>query len=94
MIDNTVSDYKIRYKSDLNELVNNHSIIRALLHLKKNLINNNETHMINGRKLKETNVNVINQYKIIHNKLFNFNEKEKIKNEHKRLIKSNELNEY
>ena len=35
MIDNTISDYKIRYKCDLKELVNNHSIIRALLHLKK-----------------------------------------------------------
>ena len=87
MIDNTVSDYKIRYKCDLKELINNHSIIRALLHLKKNLINNNETNIINGRKLKEPNANVINEYKIIHNKLFNFNEKEKIKNEHKRLIK-------
>ena len=87
MIDNTVSDYKIRYKCDLKELINNHSIIRALLHLKKNLINNNETNIINGRKLKEPNANVINEYKIIHNKLFNFNEKVKIKNEHKRLIK-------
>ena len=87
MIDNTVSDYKIRYKCDLKELVNNHSIIRALLHLKKNLINNNETNIINGRKLKEPNINAINEYKIIHNKLFNYNEQTKIKNEHKRLIK-------
>ena len=87
MIDNTVSDYKIRYKCDLKELINNHSIIRALLHLKKNLMNNNETNIINGRKLKAPNINVINEYKIIHNKLFNYNEQTKIKNEHKRLIK-------
>ena len=87
MIDNTVSEYKIRYKCDLKELINKHSIIRALLHLKKNLISNNETNIINGRKLKEPNINVVNEYKIIHNKLFNYSEQAKIKNEHKRLIK-------
>ena len=47
MIDNIVNDYKIRYKCDIKELINNHSIIRALLHLKKNLINNNDTNIIN-----------------------------------------------
>ena len=87
MIDNTVNEYKIKYKCNLNELIKNHSIIRALLHLKNNLINNNGTDLINGRKLKEPKYHIINEYKIIHNKLFNFNEQERIKNEHKRLIK-------
>ena len=87
MIDNTVNEYKIKYKCNLNELIKNHSIIRALLHLKNNLINNNGTDLINGRKLKEPNIHIINEYKIIHNKLFNFNEQERIKKEHKRLMK-------
>jgi hypothetical protein len=87
MIDNTINEYKIKYKCNLNELIKNHSIIRALLHLKDNLINNNGTDLINGRKLKEPNIHIINEYKIIHNKLFNFNEQERIKKEHKRLMK-------
>ena len=87
MIDNTVNDYKIKYKCGLRELITNHSIIRSLLHLKKNLINNNETNIINGRKLKEPNINIINEYKIIHNKLINYNEQSRIINEKKRLIK-------
>ena len=40
MIDNTVSDYKIKYNCNLKELLCNYSMIRSLLHLKKNLINN------------------------------------------------------
>ena len=87
MIDNTITEYKIRYKCNLNELIKNHSIIRALLHLKKNLINNNGTDLINGRKLKEPNVHIVNEYKIIHNNIFNFKEPTRIKNEHKRLMK-------
>ena len=87
MIDNTVNDYKIKYKCDLMELIANHSNIRALLHLKKKLINNNETNIINGRKLKEPNINIINEYKIIYNKLINYNERNRIRNEQRRLIK-------
>ena len=87
MIDNTISGYKIKYKCDFNELIKNHSIIRALLNLKKKLINNNETNIINGRKLKEPNINAINKYKIIYSKLSNYNEQTRIKNEHKRLMK-------
>ena len=87
MIDNTVNEYKIKYNCDLNELINKYRMIRTLLHLKKNLILNNGTNIINGRKLKEPNMYIVKEYKIIHNKIFNFNEKTKIRNEHKRLIK-------
>jgi len=87
MIDNTVNDYKIKYRMGLNELIKNHSIIRAILHLKKNLINNSETNLINGRKLKAPNINIIKYYKIIYNKIDNYTEQKKIKDEHKRLIK-------
>ena len=87
MIDNTVDDYKIKYKCDLNELINKHSIIRPLLNLKENLINNNETNIINSRKLKGPIFHIINDYKIIHNKIFNFDEKTRKRNEHKRLMK-------
>ena len=88
MIDNTIEDYKIKYKCGLKELINNHSIIRAILDFKKNIINNNETNIINGRILKRPNISMIKEYKIIHNQLFNNNAKKNIlQNQHQRLIK-------
>ena len=87
MIDNTVNDYKIKYNCGLNELLKNHSMIRALLNLKKNLINNNDTNLINGKKLKEPNDYIINEYKIIHNNLNDYYKQIKINKDKKRILK-------
>ena len=87
MIDNTVNEYKIKYKCGLKELFNKHSIIRAILDFKKQLINNNQTNIINGRILKNPNKSMINEYKIIHSHLFNNKERNILKNQHQRMIK-------
>ena len=87
MIDNTVNEYKIKYRCGLKELLNKHSIIRSLLDFKKKIINNNETNIINGRILKNPNKSMINEYKIIHNHLFNNRQRNILKKQHQRLIK-------
>ena len=50
MIDNTVNEYKKKYKVDLFELIKRFSLIKAIIHLKKRLVNNNDTNVIKGRK--------------------------------------------
>ena len=87
MIDNTVDDYKIKYNCDLKELLCNHSMIRSLLHLKKNLINNDQTNLINGRKLKSPNSIIVENYKVIETQLNDYYKQVKAKNNQKRLLK-------
>ena len=87
MIDNTVDDYKVKYNCDLKELVCNHSMIRSLLHLKKNLINNDQTNLINGRKLKSPNSIIVENYKVIEAQLNDYYKQIKAKNNQKRLLK-------
>ena len=72
-----------------NNLKNNNHTLKALIHLKKKLLNNNETNMINGRKLKEPNTFIINEYKIINKKLFrDYKSTNNFVDQHKNLIKS------
>ena len=87
MIDNTVDDYKIKYNCDLKELLCNHSMIRSLLHLKKNLINNDQTNLINGRKLKNPNSVIVENYKVIDTQLNDYYKQVKAKNNQKRMLK-------
>lgn len=87
MIDNTVEDYKIKYNCDLKELLCNHSMIRSLLHLKKNLINNDQTNLINGRKLKSPNSFIVENYKVIDTQLNDYYKQAKAKNNQKRMLK-------
>ena len=87
MIDNTVSDYKIKYNCDLKELMCNHSMIRSLLHLKKNLINNDQTNLINGRKLKNPNSVIVENYKVIDTQLNDYYKQAKAKNNQKKMLK-------
>ena len=87
MIDNTVDDYKVKYNCDLKELLCNHSMIRSLLHLKKNLINNDQTNLINGRKLKSPNSIIVENYKVIETQLNDYYKQVKAKNNQKRLLK-------
>ena len=79
MIDNTIEKLKIENECDLRELIINNSKARALLNLKKNLLNNHGINIINGRQLKDPKAHIINEYKIVHNTLF--------KNEPKKLTK-------
>ena len=72
-----------------NNLKNNNHTLKALIHLKKKLLNNNETNMINGRKLKEPNTYIINEYKIINKKLFrDYKSTNNFLDQHKNLVKS------
>ena len=72
-----------------NNLRNNNHTLKALIHLKKKLLNNNETNMINGRKLKEPNTFIINEYKIINKKLFrDYKSTNNFLDQHKNLVKS------
>ena len=72
-----------------NNLKNNNHTLKALIHLKKKLLNNNETNMINGRKLKEPNTFIINEYKIINKKLFrDYKSTNNFLDQHKNLVKS------
>jgi hypothetical protein len=87
MIDNTIDSYKKQYKCGLYELIKRFYLIKSLLNFKKRLMNNNETNIINGRQLNNPNENIIKEYTIIHNKMSNFSEQRKRKDEHKRLIK-------
>ena len=86
MIDNTINEYKKKYQCDLYELIQRFSLIKSILHLKKKLVNNNETNVINGRKLDSPNENIIKEYTIINNKFNNFSVRRR-KNEHKLLMK-------
>ena len=75
---------------------NDFHTIRALNHLKKNLINNDGTNMINGRRLKPPNRFIIKEYKFLNNKLFNdYKSSNNYRSQHRSFVKSfNEFNSY
>lgn len=87
MIDNSISDYKIKYNCDLKELMCNHCMIRSLLHLKKILINNDQTNLINGRKFKNPNSVIVENYKVIDTQLNDYYKQAKAKNNQKKMLK-------
>ena len=75
---------------------NDFHTIKALNHLKKNLINNDGTNMINGRRLKPPNRFIIKEYKFLNNKLFNdYKSSNNYRSQHRSFVKSfNEFNSY
>ena len=87
LINNTCKEYKNQIiNSPYEKLIQNQKT-RSLLHLKKKLLTNNETLLINGRKLAEPNESVMNEYKAINGKLFNENKStNNIFNQHKSVI--------
>ena len=89
LIDETCNDTSVSRKN----LGNHFHTIRALNHLKKKLINNDETSLINGRRLKPPNRFIIKEYKILKSKLFNeYKSSNNYKNQHKSILKNfNEL---
>ena len=88
LINDTCNKCKNQSISSLKDIMENLRTERALKNLKKNLLNNDETSIINGRKLKEANKYVINEYKIMNNKLFkNYKSTNNLMNQHKNLVK-------
>ena len=89
LIDNTNKEYKNKILNSSNDRKDKEETVRALFHLKKKLLINNGTNLINGRKLEEPNKSMINEYKIINKKLFNdIKSTNNILNQHKSLIRS------
>ena len=89
LINSTCNECKNSNKNSLKDIKNNSQTVRALNHLRKKLLNNDETSMINGRKLKEPNKFMVNEYKIINKKLFqDFKSTNNILNQHRNLVKS------
>ena len=89
LIDNTYKECKEQYIFSPYDKISKKQKTRALLHLKKKLMNNDETVLINGRKLEQPNTSVINEYKAIDNYLFNdYKSTNNIFNQHKNLIRS------
>ena len=89
LINNTCNECKNSNINSLKDIKNNSQTVRALNHLRKKLLNNDETSMINGRKLKEPNKFMVNEYKIINKKLFqDFKSTNNILNQHRNLVKS------
>ena len=89
LIDKTCNECKNQSINSLKDIQNNFHTVRALNNFRKRLLNNDETNMINGRKLNEPSQYMINEYKIINKKLFNdFNSSNNLMNRHNHLIKS------
>ena len=89
LINSTCNECKNSNINSLKDIKNNSQTVRALNHLRKRLLNNDETSMINGRKLKEPNKFMVNEYKIINKKLFqDFKSTNNILNQHRNLVKS------
>ena len=89
LINSTCNECKNSNINSLKDIKNNSQTVRALNHLRKKLLNNDETSMINGRKLKEPNKFMVNEYKIINKKLFqDFKSTNNILNQHRNLVKS------
>ena len=89
LINSTCNECKNSNINSLKDIKNNSQTVRALNHLRKKLLNNDETSMINGRKLKEPNKFMVNEYKIINKKLFHdFKSTNNILNQHRNLVKS------
>lgn len=88
LINDTCNKFKNQCNNSLKDIAENYRKEKALKHFKKNLLNNDETRLINGRKLKEANEFIINEYKIINNKLFNnYKSTNNLMNQHKHLVK-------
>ena len=88
LINDTCNKCKNQSINSLKDIMENLRTERALKHFKINLLNNDETSLINGRKLKEASKYVINEYKIMNNKLFkNYKSTNNLMNEHKNLVK-------
>ena len=77
LIDNTIEEYKTKTELDSKELYLQYPLIRALIYIKKFISINKDTNVINGRKLKPPNPEIINDYKIIHKLLFEYKNKNK-----------------
>ena len=89
LINSTCNECKNQNINSLGEIKNNSQTVRALNHLRKKLLNNEETSMINGRKLKEPNKFMVNEYRIINKKLFHdFKSTNNILSQHRNLVKS------
>ena len=89
LINSTCNECKNSNINSLKDIKNNSQTVRALNHLRKKLLNNDETSMINGRKLKEPNKFMVNEYKIINKKLYqDFKSTNNILNQHRNLVKS------
>ena len=90
LIDNTLDERKTNSLNSIRIINEDNKNIRALINFKKRLINNDETTMINGRKLKLPNQFAINEYKLINNKIFNEYKlpTNNLFNQHKNLVKS------
>ena len=89
LINSTCNECKNSNINSLKDIKNNSQTVRALNHLRKKLLNNDETSMINGRKLKEPNKFMVNEYKIINKKLFqDFKSTNNILYQHRNLVKS------
>ena len=89
LINSTCNECKNSNINSLKDIKNNSQTVRALNHLRKKLLNNDETSMINGRKLKEPNKFMVNEYRIINKKLFHdFKSTNNILNQHRNLVKS------
>ena len=89
LIDKTCNECKNQSINSLKDIQNNFHTVRALNNFRKRLLNNDETNMINGRKLNEPSQYMINEYKIINKQLFNdFNSYNNLMNRHNHLIKS------
>lgn len=89
LIDKTCNECKNQSINSLKDIQNNFHTVRALNNFRKRLLNNDETNMINGRKLNEPSQYMINEYKIINKQLFNdFNSSNNLMNRHNHLIKS------
>ena len=88
LINSTCNEISNRSINTLKDIKDNSHTVRALNHLRYKLLNNDETSMINGRKLKEPSKYMINEYKIINNRLFNEFKSNSILNKHRNLIKS------
>ena len=88
LIDKTCNECKNQSINSLKDIQNNFHTVRALNNFRKRLLNNDETNMINGRKLNEPSQYMINEYKIINKKLFNDFKSNNLMNRHNHLIKS------
>ena len=64
VIENTFNEYKEKYKYKLNKLKNDPTI-KALVKFEKYILNNKESKLINGRKLKEYDPKIKEEYNII-----------------------------